>query len=150
MKGLLLASALMVLAATGADAQRRPAGQGPRNVISSGGGPSAPIGSVGTVGDGRIGRGDGRKLVGDVWIVEDNDVEVVEVPVEKAAAAAPAEPAKKEEEEKPREPYVVGNSYNSLPGGCMKMLQDGASYYLCNGDWYQATGGGQYKAVKAP
>ena len=99
----------------------------------------------------RHGRGDGRKLVGDVWIIENEVVEVVEVPVEKAAAAAapaPAAPAK--EEPKPREPYVIGNSYSSLPGGCMKILQDGASYYLCNGDWYQAVGGGQYKAVRQP
>ena len=54
---------------------------------------------------------------------------------------------------KPREPYVVGKSYASLPGGCMKMIQDGASYYLCSGEWYRQEGSGgavTYKAVAQP
>ena len=65
---------------------------------------------------------------------------VREVPVE-----VPVEP------EKPREPYVIGKSYASLPGSCMKMIEDGASYYYCDGEWYQETGWGRdakYKAVK--
>ena len=51
----------------------------------------------------------------------------------------------------PREPYVIGKSYASLPSGCMKMIEEGASYYLCSGDWYRQVGSGsgvQYKAVK--
>jgi len=46
-----------------------------------------------------------------------------------------------------RKPYVVGASYASLPGGCMKMIEDGASYYYCGGgEWYQQTGK-LYRAV---
>ena len=50
----------------------------------------------------------------------------------------------------PREPYAIGKSYSSLPGGCMKMIEDGVSYYLCSGEWYRQVGSGsavKYKAV---
>ena len=53
----------------------------------------------------------------------------------------------------PREPYVLGKSYASLPGGCMKMIEDSVSYYLCSGEWYRQVGGGRsakYKAVAKP
>lgn len=53
----------------------------------------------------------------------------------------------------PREPYVIGKSYASLPGGCMKMIQDAASYYLCSGEWYRQVGSGsgaRFKAVAQP
>ena len=53
----------------------------------------------------------------------------------------------------PREPYVLGKSYASLPGGCMKMIEEGVSYYLCSGEWYRQVGGGRsakYKAVAKP
>lgn len=49
----------------------------------------------------------------------------------------------------PREAYVIGRSYNSLPGGCMKMVQGAVSYYHCSGDWYREIGN-RYKAVQAP
>jgi len=53
----------------------------------------------------------------------------------------------------PREPYVIGKSYASLPGGCMKMIEDAASYYLCSGEWYRQVGSGsaaRYKAIVQP
>jgi hypothetical protein len=51
----------------------------------------------------------------------------------------------------PRKPYVIGRSYASLPGGCMKMIERGAAYFLCSGEWYRKVGGGaQYKAVAKP
>ena len=83
------------------------------------------------------------------FIVYDREVVVEkQVEVEKKEAppapVAPAPPAEK------RKPYALGNVYGSLPGSCMKMIEDGASYYHCNGEWYQQVAGGQYKAVKAP
>ena len=53
----------------------------------------------------------------------------------------------------PRKPYKIGASYSTLPGGCMKMIEDGASFYLCSGEWYRQVGSGSaptYKAVEAP
>jgi len=51
----------------------------------------------------------------------------------------------------PRKPYVIGNSYASLPGGCMKMIEGSAAYYFCGGgEWYRQTGSGRsarYQAV---
>jgi hypothetical protein len=42
---------------------------------------------------------------------------------------------------------VIGASYASLPGGCMKMIEEGASYYYCGGgEWYKQTGK-LYRAV---
>ena len=138
MKGLhLLAlnaafSALLILAATQqAGAQRAPSGGG----------------QMGDVGH----RDRGHKRVGDVFLIDQDVVEVVEV--EKAApAAAPAAPPAAEPATAPekREPYKIGRSYASLPGGCMKMIEDGASYYFCGGEeWYQLVGG-KYKAVDQP
>jgi hypothetical protein len=49
----------------------------------------------------------------------------------------------------PREPYVIGHSYASLPGGCMKLIEDGLSYYYCSGEWYRQAGK-QYRAVEQP
>lgn len=49
----------------------------------------------------------------------------------------------------PREPYVVGKTYATLPGGCMKLIEAGASYYLCSGEWYRQVGK-QYRAVARP
>ena len=46
-----------------------------------------------------------------------------------------------------RKPYAVGSSYSSLPSGCMKLIEDGASYYFCGGEeWYRLVGK-QYRAV---
>jgi len=68
-----------------------------------------------------------------------------EVPAAAPAPAAPPPP--------PRKAYVLGRSYSSLPGGCMKLIQDGGSYYYCSGEWYREVGAGsaaQYKAVAQP
>ena len=35
---------------------------------------------------------------------------------------------------------------HSFPTTCMEMIEDGASYYLCDGDWYLKVGR-QYRAV---
>jgi hypothetical protein len=50
----------------------------------------------------------------------------------------------------PRELYVIGRSYGSLPGGCMKMIEGGASYFYCSGEWYRAVGASRYEAVVSP
>ena len=90
----------------------------------------------------------GGFIGGGVWVVEREvpayiarEVVVREVPVE-----APPPP-------EPREPHVIGKTYASLPGGCMKMIDEGVSYYGCSGEWYRETGSGssiRYTAVKAP
>jgi hypothetical protein len=49
----------------------------------------------------------------------------------------------------PRDAYVVGKSYSSLPGGCMKMIEGGASYFYCSGEWYREVGR-NYQAVEPP
>ena len=55
---------------------------------------------------------------------------------------------------KARKPYAVGGTYASVPGGCMKLIEDGASYYFCGGgEWYRQTGdgsGAKYRAVARP
>ena len=62
-----------------------------------------------------------------------------EVPVE----VAPPPP--------PRAAFVVGKSYDSLPGGgCMKMIDSGATFFNCSGEWYREVGSRQYKAVESP
>ena len=117
---------VLILAATAAGARDRP--MGPRNLV-----PPAPNGPF-------IGNG-------GLWVVE-REVPVVierevirEVPV---PAVPPAPPPA------PRKPYAIGASYDSLPGGCMKMIEGGNSYYYCSGgEWYQQTGK-QYRAVKQP
>lgn len=127
-------SALLIFAAAKADAQQRPVG-GARITFHN---PSNHFSWE---------RGHGFKRgFGGVWIVE-REVPVIverevvrEVPVEKPVAPPPP----------PRKPYVIGNSYASLPGGCMKMIEDGASYYFCGGgEWYKQTGK-LYRAVAKP
>jgi hypothetical protein len=49
----------------------------------------------------------------------------------------------------PRKPYVVGSTYASLPGGCMKMIEAGSAFYYCGGDWYRQVGRA-YRAVREP
>ena len=68
---------------------------------------------------------------------------VVEQVVHDEPAAPPAPPPE------PRKPYVLGRTYSSLPGGCGKLIQDGASYYVCSGEWYRQVGS-EYKAVRMP
>jgi len=86
---------------------------------------------------------------GGVFIIEDREYIPVIHEVAPEAPPAPAAPAPPPE---PRKPYVLGRSYSSLPGGCMKMLQDGTAYYYCSGDWYRQLDGHdpQYKAVERP
>ena len=53
----------------------------------------------------------------------------------------------------PRELYVIGSTYSSIPSGCMKMINDGASYYHCDGDWFRAvltSSRVRYLAVRMP
>jgi hypothetical protein len=50
----------------------------------------------------------------------------------------------------PRKPYVIGRNYSSLPGSCMKLVEDGSAYFYCSGEWYRQVGAGQYRAVPQP
>jgi hypothetical protein len=64
---------------------------------------------------------------------------------------APAEPpAPPPPPPAPKEPWVMGRTYASLPGGCMKMVEKAASYFYCGGDWYRQVGSRSYKAVSKP
>jgi hypothetical protein len=118
-------SALLVLAPTQADAQSRGVGGGFRHLPP----PSANGPFLGFPG---------------VYVVE--RVQVIEREVVKEA---PAPPPPEPPPPPPRKPYVIGASYSSLPSPCMKMIQDGASYYHCSGEWYRQVGS-EYRAVKAP
>jgi len=84
-----------------------------------------------------------------VWVVEREYPVIIEREVVKEVPVpVPAEPPPP-----PRKPYKIGASYDTLPSGCMKMIQDGASFYLCSGEWYRQVSGESgvtYKAVKAP
>ena len=126
-------AASLIFAASGAEAQQRPIGGGFRNPLPANG----------------SGMHDRHRFylpffVGDreTVIIEREVVREVPVVVEPAPPPPP-----------PREPYVIGKSYASLPGGCMKMIEEGASYYLCSGEWYRQVGGGsaaKYRAVAQP
>lgn len=83
-----------------------------------------------------------------VYVVERVQVIEREVVKEAPPPPPPAEPAPP-----PRKPYAIGESYSSLPSPCMKMIQDGVSYYHCSGEWYRQVSGGKdgpYLAVEAP
>ena len=82
------------------------------------------------------------------WIVDERETVVVEREVVREVPAAPPPPP--EPAPPPRKPYVIGASYASLPGGCMKQVEAGGSYFYCSGDWYRQVGKGQYKAVREP
>lgn len=121
------AAALLVFAAPQADAQNRT--YGPRNNIPSHGG-GMDHGFV--------------NGLGGVWVVE-REVPIVierevvkEVPV--PVTVTPPEP---------RKPYVIGASYDSLPGGCMKLIEEGTSFYYCDGGWYRQVGEGRSASYKA-
>jgi hypothetical protein len=118
-------SALLIFAAAEADSQRGPAG-GPRSM------PRLPRDR-------------------DVIIIEREVIRTVErEPEAKQDVPPPATPAAVPES---RTPYVIGRTYNSIPSGCMKLIKDGASYYHCNGEWYQSVGrgnGARYMAVRGP
>ena len=83
---------------------------------------------------------------GGVFIVEREVPVIIEREVPAAAVTPPPTPPQKEESK--RKPYVVGGTYASLPAWCMKMIEEGVSYYYCGGDeWYEQTGK-QYRAVE--
>jgi hypothetical protein len=122
-------SAALIFAATEADAQSRTIGSGFRHR------PLPP-----PVTDGFLG-------FPGVYVVE--RVQVIEREVVKEVPAAPPP----EPPPPPRKPYKIGAMYDSLPSPCMKMIEDGASYYHCSGEWYRQVGSGsavESKAVQAP
>ena len=135
MKGLhLLAigavmSVSLNVAAAEADAQRRPVDRGARVM------PPVP-----------------HDRIRDGIVVEREVIQTVEPETDaKQAVAPPATPAAPAPE--PRKPYAIGSSYSSIPSGCMKLIEYGASYYHCNGEWYQSVRSGnsvKYLAVRAP
>lgn len=137
-------SALLIFAAAEAAAQQPPVGGGPRINL--------PRHSNHFSWEGRDGFHGG---FGGVWIVE-REVPVFierETPPPPAAAPLPEE-AQGGAKAPPRKPYVIGASYASLPGGCMKLIDEGVSYYYCSGgEWYRQIGGGRdarYRAVAKP
>ena len=150
-------SALLIFAASRADAQVQTAGGGQRfaPISSSSGGPRiVPIGDGGGLQRGRRGfhghhhGGKGFGGFGGVWIVEREVPVIVEREVVREVPVAPPPPPPP-----PRKPWVLGKSYASLPGGCMKWIEEGVSYYGCSGEWYRQVGSGSnvtYKAVGAP
>jgi len=91
-------------------------------------------------------HGTHRGRNGNVFIYGEDYVPVVVEEVARDEPPAPPPPAPPPE---PRKPYVLGRIYDTLPGGCLKLLQDGAAYYQCSGHWYQEVGE-QYKAVRMP
>jgi hypothetical protein len=91
-------------------------------------------------------RGGHRGFGGTVFIEEEPDVVHDVVVVHDEAAAAPEAPPPPPP---PREPYVIGRTYASLPGGCLKMVEGGASYFHCSEGWYRQVGA-QYRAVAGP
>ena len=82
--------------------------------------------------------GGGFLLVPETEVVHD----VVVVHDEAAEAPPPPPP-------EPRDPYVIGRTYPSLPGGCLKMVQGGSSYFHCSEGWYRQVGS-LYRAVATP
>ena len=77
----------------------------------------------------------GGFFVGDRETVTVIEREIIrEVPAEPAVAIPPPEP---------RKPYAIGATYASLPGGCMKLIDAGVSYYFCDGEWYREVRGGR-------
>ena len=126
-------SAVLILAASAADAQER------RFVNGGWGNPPVP----------RHGGHHGGRFRGGVFIpyYVDREIHVVEREVirEVPVIVEPAPPPPP-----PRKPYRIGASYASLPAGCMKLIEDGQSYYYCSGEWYRQVGGAGYKAVARP
>ena len=153
---LLAMTAAMVALAPSADAnaQSRPVGGVPRNNFTGHTNSSLGSNMPPACRNGCFSweRGHGfHGGFGGVWVIE-REVEVpvyVEVPVAAAPATSP-QPSPEGEGEK-RKPYVIGASYDSLPGGCMKLIEAGVSFFYCSGEWYRQVGEGRgatYKAVK--
>jgi hypothetical protein len=133
-------AALPILAATDADAQQRAVG-GPRITFPSHANHFSWEGHHG--------------FHGGVFIVEREVPIIIEREVVREVAVTPPPTPPHQGEERKRKPYVIGSTYASLPPqGCMKLIEDGASYYFCGGgDWYRLLGDGRdakYRAVAKP
>lgn len=91
---------------------------------------------------------------GGVFIVEREVPVIVEREVVREVTVTPPPTPPHQGEGRKREPYVIGSTYASLPPqGCMKLIEDGASYYFCSGEWYRQLGTGRvakYRAVAKP
>jgi len=92
---------------------------------------------------------------GGVFIVERQVPVIVEREVVREVKVADSGTLNRDVPKSPRKPYVIGTTYPSLPPqGCMKLIEDGASYYYCSGEeWYRQLGdgrGAQYRAVARP
>ena len=134
---------LLALAPVRADAQIFPVAP-PALSVQHGGMPGFHHGGMpGFHHGGRHGFHGGAVFVIQRDLVIEREI-VREVPADEAAADPPP-PA-------PRKPYVIGRSYSSLPGGCMKLIDGGKSYFLCSGEWYRQVrgSGGPYLAVAEP
>ena len=154
MKALRLPAAVFALLAIPAGAQTQVGGVLTPPIPQPGGGSLYPgngslfpnaVPQQGVTRGNRIGRHRGG-FRNDVFIYEEPDVVHDVVVVHDEAAAAPEPPPPPPA---PREPYVLGRSYDSLPGGCLKMIEGGASYFHCSEGWYRQVGA-QFRAVAAP
>jgi hypothetical protein len=150
-------SVLIALASAGAPAQPAPGTGVLAPPIRQPGGGSlypgngslfpTPVPSQGETGS--VHRGH-RRFDNGVFIYEQpyavHDVVVVHDEAEAAGEPPPSPPASAPAS---REPYVVGHTYGSLPGGCLKMIEGGASYFHCSEGWYRQVGA-QFRAVAGP
>jgi hypothetical protein len=138
--------ALLLLASAGAGAQVLPNGNLAPPLYpqpGSGGLFPTPIPHQ-NVPRGPDGGGRGRQVIVGGYYYEPEYVPVYEREIiREVPAPAPAPPPP------PRKAYALGKLYDSLPGGCMKMIEDGAAYYNCSGDWYRQAGS-RYQAVRTP
>ena len=130
------AALLIFAAAEASDAQRRGGGGGSRQVRASS---SGSISGANRAASRDVNRGTNRdanrdiNVNRDVNINRDVDIDVdhdngwgdIDHPIAAGAAIAATTA------------IVVGSYYSSLPSGCMKVIEAGATYYTCNGYWYQ-------------
>jgi len=129
-------SGVLIFAAARVDAQQRAVGGGARNNFPS------PVHSNAFSWE----RGSGfHGGFGNVWVVEREVPVIVEREVVREVAVPVAAPAPAE----PRKPYVIGASYASLPGGCMKLIDEGTSFFYCSGEWYRQVGEGRSASYRA-
>lgn len=133
-------AALPTLAVAEANAQQRPVGGGPRITLPSH--------------TNHFSWERHHGFHGGVFIVERQVPVIVEREVVREVAVTPPPTPPHQGEGSPRKPYVIGSTYASLPPqGCMKLIEDGASYYFCSGEWYRQLGTGRvakYRAVARP
>ncbi|HLO20335.1 MAG TPA: hypothetical protein VK192_07570 [Sphingomicrobium sp.] len=152
-------SALLAVAPANAQTQQVPGGGVlPPPILQPGSGslypgsgslypnPNPPQAGTGSTRSG-VHRGPRRGFNGGVVLFEEPEVIHDVVVVHDQAAEQPAPPPPPP---LPRKPYVLGRSYSSLPGGCLKMIVGGASYFQCSGEWYRQVGAAEYEAVEMP